>query len=219
MFALFWFLIDDVCAMPDNLGNKCDLHEQPRPDSERGFLGESGLEVQRVFDDLRADMAFRNKRGLAFLCAGMTYWLLMTVAGLLLSEGWAAVTLLVGAVMIIPLSTLFSRRIGVRPARYANPVEEMAGWLLPIQAMFWPVYLMVFAKVPAYLPQTMSLLMVTPFVVLGYLYGSKAYFHVAVFRWLLCGTFMVFPAHSFVVVPLLTAGTYGYAAVAVRREL
>lgn len=174
---------------------------------------------QAVFDTLRDDMLARNKRGLSFLLAGIAYWLSMTVTGLLLSQTLAAAALLIGTAMIMPLARLFSRWFGIKPASYTNPVEVMTQRLLVAHVMFWPVYLLLFAKMPAYLPQTMSLLMVTPFCVLGYLYRSKVYFHVAVLRWILCSVFMVFPAHGYVAVPLLTAATYGYAAATVVRQM
>lgn len=179
----------------------------------------SELHTQAVFDGLRDDMAVRNKRGLGFLLAGATYWLSMAVAGLVLSQRWASVALLVGTAMIVPLAGVLSQRSGTRLARRSNPLETTAGRLLTVQAMFWPIYLVVFIQIPLYLPQTMSLLMATPFGVLGYLYRSKTYYHVAILRCVLCSVFMILPRHSFVAVPLLTAATYVYAAAKVTREM
>jgi Family of unknown function (DUF7010) len=203
----------------DNDGNGHGRQGMKRTDqqTERDDLPES--HAQAVFDSLRDDMAARNKGGLGFLLAGATYWLSMTVAGLLLSQRWASVALLVGTAMIVPLAGFLSRRFGARHASYRNPVESTARWLLTAQAMFWPVYLIVFTKIPLYLPQTMSLLMATPFGVLGYLYRSKTYIHVAILRCVLCSIFMIVPWHSFVAVPLLTAATYAYAAAMVTREM
>ena len=203
----------------DNEGNGHDRRGMTRTDqrTEMGDLSES--HVQAVFDGLRDDMAVRNKRGLAFLLAGATYWLSMTVAGLVLSQRWASVALLAGTVMIVPLAGILSQRFGARLPRRSNPLETTAGWLLTVQAMFWPVYLVVFTQIPLYLPQTMSLLMAAPFGVIGYLYRSKTYFRVAILRCVLCSVFMIFPWHSFVAVPLLTATTYAYAAAMVTREM
>lgn len=174
---------------------------------------------QAVFDALRDDMLVRNKRGLPFLLAGIAYWLSMTATGLLLSQPLAAAALLIGTATIMPLAEWFAGRIGVKPASHSNPVEVATRWLLVSHLMFWPVYLLLFARMPAYLPQTMSLLMVSPFCVLGYLYRSKVYLHVAVLRWILCSVFMLFPAHGYVAVPLLTAATYAYAAAVVVRQM
>ena len=183
------------------------------------WAGEVASSVQTVFDDLRDDMAFRNKLGLAFMFAGIVYWLSMSVTGVFLGPPWNALALLLGTIMIMPLAVFFSRHLGVQPAMHFNPVEYTTRWLLLSQAMYWPIYLVVFFRIPGYLPQTMSLLMVTPFVVLGYLYGSKTYIQVAVLRWVICSVFMVMPRHSFVAVPLLTAATYAYAGLRARREM
>jgi hypothetical protein len=161
------------------------------------------------------EMAARNKRGLGFLLAGLNYWLLMAVAGLCFPQPVAGATLLVGTAMIVPTARLFSRLVGVQPVSRANPLEEVGRRLLTPLWMFWPVYLVIYFKLPGYLPQTMSLLMATPFCVLGYLYHSKAYYLLAVLRTALCTYFMVWPVHSFVAVPGLTAATYALALVLV----
>jgi hypothetical protein len=172
-----------------------------------------------IFNQLRDELAARNKRGLGFFLAGLTYWALMSVAGLALPQGQAAVVLLVGTIIILPSTRLFYWLVGARMEGPLNPLAPLGLFLFGPFLMFWPIFLMVWLEVPIYLPQTLSLLMATPFFVMAYLYRSYTYLGAAAARVAVGSVFMVFPETSYVSVPLLTAAIYAVAAVTVAAEV
>jgi len=122
--------------------------------------------------------------------------------------------------VIFPIGIFISKILGVSLNSTDNPLGILGGIVAAAQAFYIPVFIIVYMKIPEYLPFTIGLLAGSHFLPYIWIYKSKAYLFVTLgtcFSALILGGFFV--DYAFTVVPLAISIVYGIGVVLIQREL
>lgn len=125
--------------------------------------------------EMRRDVAARSRKGLPFLIAGGIYWAGMGVAGAALPAERAALALLVGLGVVMPLAYLFSRMLGAEFAATDHPLSPLGGQIAALNGFFLPVFVVVYAEIPGWTPFTLAVLGGSHFLPYAWYFDSRAY--------------------------------------------
>lgn len=117
---------------------------------------------------------------------------------------------------IFPIGMFISKILGVS----LNSTDNPLGIVAAPQAFYIPVFIVVYMKIPEYLPFTIGLLAGSHFLPYIWIYKSKAYLFVTLgtcFSALILGGFFV--EYAFTLVPLAISIVYGISVALIQREL
>ena len=127
---------------------------------------------------------------------------------------------ILGLGLIFPIGIFISKILGVNMLSSDNPLGILGGIVAAPQAFYIPVFVLVYMKIPEFLPFTIGLLAGSHFLPYMWIYKSKAYLFVTLgtcLSALILGSFFV--DQAFTVVPLAISIVYGIGVLLIVREL
>ena len=179
-----------------------------------------GTFVNKTLEDLQKEIIFEAKKGFPILLAGAIVFLLYALMPLVFPMEAVHLIWLFGLSVIFPFGILISKILGVNLLSNNNPLGTLGGIVAAPQAFYIPVFIIVYMKIPEYLPFTIGLLAGSHFLPYMWIYKSKAYLFVTLgtcFSALILGGFFV--DHAFTLVPLAISIVYGISVLLIQREL
>lgn len=176
--------------------------------------------MSKTLDSLQKEIIFEAKKGFPLLLSGAAVFLIYALINLMLPIEAVRLIWILGLGVIFPIGILISKILGVNLLSTENPLGTLGGLVAAPQAFYIPVYIIVYMKIPEYLPFTIGLLAGSHFLPYMWIYKSKAYLFVTLgicFSALILGGFFV--DHAFTLVPLAISIVYGIGALLILREL
>ena len=154
------------------------------------------------------------------MLAGAIVFLIYALMPLVLPIEAVRLIWIFGLGLIFPIGILISKILGINLLSTDNPLCILAGIVGAPQAFYIPVFVIVYMKIPEYLPFTIGLLAGSHFIPYMWIYKSKAYLFVTLrvcFSALILGGFFV--DQAFTLVPLAISIVYGISVLLIKREL
>lgn len=176
--------------------------------------------MNKTLEELQKEITFETKKGYPLLLAGAIVFLSYAFMPLVFPIGVVHLVWIFGLGLIFPLGILISKILGVNLLSSGNPLGTLGGIVGAPQAFYIPVFIIVYMKIPEYLPFTIGLLAGSHFIPYMWIYKSKAYLFVTLgvcFSALIFGSFFI--EYAFTLVPLAIAFVYGVSVLLVQREL
>ena len=176
--------------------------------------------MSKTLENLQKEIIFEAKKGFPILLSGAIVFLIYPLMHLIFPIEAVRLIWILGLGVIFPLGILISKILGVNLLSTDNPLGTLGGIVAAPQAFYIPVFIIVYMKIPEYLPFTVGLLAGSHFLPYMWIYKSKAYLFVtlgACFSALFLGGFFV--DHAFTLVPLAISIVYGIGVLLILREL
>ncbi|MFJ7737642.1 DUF7010 family protein [Lysinibacillus sp. NPDC097287] len=176
--------------------------------------------MSKTLEDLQKEIIFEAKKGYPILLSGAVVFLIFTLMHFIVPIEAVHLIWIFGLGVIFPIGILISKILGVNLHATDNPLGTLGGIVAAPQAFYIPVFIIVYMKIPEYLPFTIGLLAGSHFLPYVWIYKSKAYLFVTLgtcFSSLILGGFFV--DHAFTLVPLAISIVYGIGVLLILREL
>lgn len=176
--------------------------------------------MNKTLEDLQKEVTFEAKKGFPILLAGAIVFLIYALMPLVFPIETVRLIWIFGLGLIFPFGILISKIFGINLFSTGNPLGALSGILGAPQAFYIPVFIIVYMKIPEYLPFTIGLLAGSHFLPYMWIYKSKAYLFVTLgvcFSSLILGGFFV--EQAFTLVPLAISIVYAISVLLIQREL
>jgi hypothetical protein len=176
--------------------------------------------MSKTLEKLQAEIIFEAKKGFPILLSGAIVFLLFTLIPLVFPMKTVHLIWIFGLGAIFPFGILISKILGVNLLSKDNPLGTLGGIVAAPQAFYIPVFIIVYIKIPEYLPFTIGLLAGSHFLPYMWIYKSKGYLFVTLgtcFSSLILGGFFV--DQAFTLVPLAISIVYGIGVLLILKEL
>ncbi|MEX3621030.1 DUF7010 family protein [Viridibacillus arvi] len=176
--------------------------------------------MSKTLDELQKEIIFEAKKGFPILLSGAIVFLIFTLMPLVFPIEAVRLIWIFGLGAIFPIGILISKILGVNLHTTNNHLGTLGGIVAAPQAFYIPVYIIVYMKIPEYLPFTIGLLAGSHFLPYMWIYKSKAYLFVTLgtcLSALFIGGFLV--DQAFTLVPLAISIVYGIGVLLILREL
>ncbi|WP_155590968.1 DUF7010 family protein [Lysinibacillus cavernae] len=176
--------------------------------------------MNKTLDDLQQQIIFEAKKGYPILLSGAFVFLLFTLMPFVFPLEAVRLIWIFGLGVIFPIGIFISKILGVNLFTTDNPLGTLGGIVAAPQAFYIPVFIIVYMKIPEYLPFTIGLLAGSHFLPYIWIYKSKAYLFITLgscFSALILGSFFI--NQAFTLVPLAISIVYGIGVLLILREL
>jgi hypothetical protein len=130
--------------------------------------------MNQTLNELRAELALRNQRGITFIMAATVYWSAVGLAGLKLPPSSAFIASIWGTGILFPLSILFAKALRI-DIFYKNALTPLGVWANVFQLFFFPILFIAARANIFYPPVFMGVLAGAHFVFYHWLYRSPVY--------------------------------------------
>ncbi|WP_102262428.1 DUF7010 family protein [Mesobacillus jeotgali] len=127
------------------------------------------------FEELRMELSAEAGKGYPMFIAGVIFWLMMGVGGLLVPQQIMVWVYLFGIGLVLPLGILVSKVIHVNFLATHNPLSTIGGLVGGIQIFFAPIIVLVAYQQPDWIPFIIGVLTGAHFLPYVAIYKSKAY--------------------------------------------
>ena len=184
------------------------------------YFTKGGSLMNKTLEDLQKEVTFEAKKGFPILLAGAIVFLIYALMPLVFPIETVRLIWIFGLGLIFPFGILISKIFGINLFSTGNPLGALSGILGAPQAFYIPVFIIVYMKIPEYLPFTIGLLAGSHFLPYMWIYKSKAYLFVTLgvcFSSLILGGFFV--EQAFTLVPLAISIVYAISVLLIQREL
>jgi len=128
--------------------------------------------------DFRDELIQATKKGIPFPIAGMLVITFAAVVVQLLPQIQALKAIIYATGAVFPVAFFIGQLMRVNPFVKLPPLSGLAAILAVIQLFYWPVFILVFVMLPAWLPFVMAVLFGSHFIPYGWLYKSTAYYFI-----------------------------------------
>jgi len=176
--------------------------------------------MNKTLENLQKEIIFEAKKGYPILLSGAVVFLIFTLMPLVFPIETVRLIWIFGLGVIFPIGIVISKILGVNLLSTDNPLGTLGGIVAAPQAFYIPVFIIVYMKIPEYLPFTIGLLAGSHFLPYIWIYKSKAYLFVTLgicLSALILGGFFV--GQAFTLVPLAMSIVYGIGVLLILREL
>ncbi|MFJ7184498.1 DUF7010 family protein [Lysinibacillus xylanilyticus] len=176
--------------------------------------------MNKTLENLQKEIIFEVKKGYPILLSGAVVFLIFTLMPFVFPIEAVRLIWIFGLGVIFPIGIFISKILGVNLFSTDNPLGTLGGIVAAPQAFYIPVFIIVYMKIPEYLPFTIGLLAGSHFLPYIWIYKSKAYLFVTLgtcLSALILGGFLVDKA--FTLVPLAISIVYGIGVLLILREL
>jgi hypothetical protein len=176
--------------------------------------------MEQTVGQARDDLIVTAKKGYPILLAGAIVWLLIAIMPFIFSKEIVHLIWIWGLMAIFPLGLLLGKVLNVDLFAKKNPLSELGAFVAAPQAFFIPVFIIVYMKIPEYLPFTIGLLGASHFLPYTWMYKSKAYQIMSIGMGL--SSFVIggyFIEYAFTIVPLAISLFFIIAVAKVFQEL
>lgn len=176
--------------------------------------------MNKTLENLQKEIIFEVKKGYPILLSGAIVFLIFTLMPLVFPIEAVRLIWIFGLGVIFPIGIFISKILGVNLFSTDNPLGTLGGIVAAPQAFYIPVFIIVYMKIPEYLPFTIGLLAGSHFLPYIWIYKSKAYLFVTLgtcLSALTLGGFLV--DQAFTLVPLAISIVYGIGVLLILKEL
>ncbi|WP_336637766.1 DUF7010 family protein [Lysinibacillus fusiformis] len=179
-----------------------------------------GTFMSKTLVNLQNELIAETKKGFPILLSGVLVFLMFTLMYFVLPIEAVRLIWIFGLGAIFPIGMFIGKILGVSLNSTDNPLGILGGIVAAPQAFYIPVFIIVYMKIPEYLPFTIGLLAGSHFLPYIWIYKSKAYLFVTLgtcFSALILGGFFV--NYAFTLVPLAISIVYGIGVALIQGEL
>jgi hypothetical protein len=138
------------------------------------LVGIRGDEMNGV-QEARKALALSTKRGVPLIFAGLLFWFVAGISGLVLPESMVVWVYIFGIGVVFPIGVLISMLFKIDIFAKGNPLGVLAGIVGRMQVFFAPIIIMLFFKDPRWIPFTLGVLNGAHFLPYTWIYNSKTY--------------------------------------------
>lgn len=176
--------------------------------------------MDQTVDQARDSLILTAKKGYPILLAGGIVWLLIAFMPFIFAKEIVQLIWIWGLMAIFPLGLLIGKMLKIDLFAKKNPLSELGAFVAAPQAFFIPIFIIVYMKIPEYLPLTIGLLGASHFLPYTWIYKSSAYQIMAIGMGL--SSFVIggyFINYAYTLVPLAISLFFMLAIVKVLQEL
>lgn len=176
--------------------------------------------MNHTVDQARDNLIITAKKGYPILLAGAIVWLLIAFTPFIFAKEIVHLIWIWGLMVIFPLGLMLGKVLKIDLFAKKNPLSELGAFVAAPQAFFIPVFIIVYVKIPEYLPFTIGLLGASHFLPYAWMYKSNAYKIMAIGMGL--SSFIIggyFIEYAFIFVPLAISLFFMVAIAKVFQEL
>ncbi len=102
--------------------------------------------------EAKKDLAIKTKRGLPIILAGVLFWIVMSIAGFVLSEKQVVWVYLIGMGCVFPFGLMIAAILKIDMFAKGNPLGVLAGLIGGINVLNIPLVLLAYFQFPEWLP-------------------------------------------------------------------
>ncbi|MED2187123.1 DUF7010 family protein [Bacillus wiedmannii] len=125
--------------------------------------------------EAKRDLAQRTKRGFPVIIAGILFWIVASVMGILLSEKQVVWVYLIGMGCVFPFGLMIAAILKIDMFAKGNPLGTLAGLIGGINVLNIPFVLLAYFQFPEWLPFVVAMLIGVHFIPYVWIYESKSY--------------------------------------------
>ncbi len=168
----------------------------------------------------RDRLALLTRKGIGMPLAGLTFWLAVAVMLRQMPQSSGLVACFFATGAVFPLGALLTKLAGGDLFAKSATLTPLGLQLAAVQLFYWPIIILIFRQATAWTPFAMAVLFGSHFLPYWWLYRSHGYALLAVLTTVAC-TIAVLIARGplFTVIPLIAAGCYAVACIALGREV
>ncbi|KFN03516.1 hypothetical protein D0U04_19810 [Bacillus clarus] len=159
--------------------------------------------------EAKRDLAQKTKRGLPVVLAGLLFWIIATITGVLLSEKQVVWVYLIGMGCVFPFGLMLAAVFKIDMFAKGNLLGTLGGVIGAINVLNIPLVLLAYFQIPQWLPFVVAVLVGVHFLPYVWIYESKSYGVLSVGTVLVtsvCGIF--FAEKGFIVIPIAVSIVY-----------
>lgn len=168
--------------------------------------------MNQSLQHLRIELTRVSRMGAPIIFAGALYFAALFVLSFIIERSVLELIWVVGPGVVFPLGMAVARLMGADIFIKNNQLAVLAGVVGGIQALFIPVYIVVYKVMPEWLPFVIGTLTAAHFIPYIWLYQSKIYGVMIAAMALISIVFGSLHELSFTVVPLGIALIYAVSA-------
>ncbi|MBM6648378.1 hypothetical protein [Bacillus sp. RIT 809] len=169
--------------------------------------------------EAKRDLAQKTKKGFPVIIAGLLFWIVASITGVLLSEKQVVWVYLIGMGCVFPCGLMIAAILKIDMFAKGNPLGTLAGLIGGINVLNIPFVLLAYFQFPEWLPFVVAMLIGVHFVPYVWIYESKSYGLLSVGTVLVtsvCG--ILFAEKGFTVIPLAVTVVYFITLISLSIE-
>lgn len=169
--------------------------------------------------ELKLNLQLRTKKGAPIIIAGLVFWMMASISGVLLPEKVTLFVYLIGVGCIFPLGILISSMLKIDIFAKGNPLGVLGGIIGGINLLNIPVVLMVYFKEPSWMPFIVGAAVGSHFLPYVWIYDSKSYLFLSIGTVLSASFFGIkFISNTFIVTPIAIGVVYLITIICLSSE-
>jgi len=175
--------------------------------------------MEQKLEHLHRNISLQTKKGYPILMAGGIIFLLLAIMPYLFPLNIVHLIWVWGLGGIFPLGLLLGKILKIDLIGSKNPLSALGGTVAAPQAFYIPVFILIYMKIPEYLPYCIGLLGGSHFLPYMWIYKSKAYLFVTLAICLssfILGSFFI--ELAFILVPSAIAISFAIAVLIIFKE-
>ncbi|EJQ13278.1 hypothetical protein CN941_01665 [Bacillus cereus] len=169
--------------------------------------------------EAKRDLAQKTKKGFPVIIAGLLFWIVASVTGVLLSEKQVVWVYLIGMGCVFPFGLMIAALLKIDMFAKGNPLGTLAGVIGGINVLNIPFVLLAYFQFPEWLPFVVAMLIGVHFLPYVWIYESKSYGFLSVGTVLVtsvCG--ILFAEKGFIVIPMAVTVVYFITLISISLE-
>lgn len=179
---------------------------------------ETSGSLREAYESMSRQAAHASKLGLPMILAGLAFWVIAGLAGIVLDDA-AVWVYAYGIGLVFPVGLLVGKGMKADMLSAANPLFKLAGFMGAVQLLFVPLVVLVLMVLPDWLPMAVGVLTGAHFLPFAALYRSKGYLFLSIGT-VTCAslTGWLFQPHAFLVTPVAVAAVYFVTCILLHFE-
>ncbi|MFB5252084.1 hypothetical protein ACE38F_17205 [Bacillus mycoides] len=169
--------------------------------------------------EAKRDLAQKTKKGFPVIIAGLLFWIVASITGVILPEKQVVWVYLIGMGCVFPFGLMIAAILKIDMFAKGNPLGTLAGVIGGINVLNIPFVLLAYFQFPEWLPFVVAMLIGVHFLPYVWIYESKSYGFLSVGTVLVtsvCG--ILFAKKGFIVIPMAVTVVYFITLISVSLE-
>ncbi|PGM90813.1 DUF7010 family protein [Bacillus cereus] len=169
--------------------------------------------------EAKRDLAQKTKKGFPVIIAGLLFWIVASITGVLLSEKQVVWVYLIGMGCVFPFGLMLAAILKIDMFAKGNPLGTLAGIIGGINVLNIPFVLLAYFQFPEWLPFVVAMLIGVHFLPYVWIYESKSYGFLSVGTVLVTSVSgIIFAEKGFIVIPIAVTVVYFITLISVSLE-
>lgn len=178
-----------------------------------------GGDSEMNISEAKRDLAQKTKKGFPVIIAGLLFWIVASITGVLLSEKQVVWVYLIGMGCVFPFGLMIAAILKIDMFAKGNSLGTLAGVIGGINVLNIPFVLLAYFQFPEWLPFVVAMLIGVHFLPYVWIYESKSYGFLSIGTVLVtsvCG--ILFAEKGFIVIPMAVTVVYFITLISVSLE-